>query len=129
MSVTLKSPKIQSLASLREELTAVVRGERPAPSDAARMRFNTIGALYRLLTPENRQLLAVIRDRKPASIAALAKMTGRAEPNLIRTLGKLEAGGFVGFEVRGRSKAPRVNPSKIVVEIDPCAQRDKMKVA
>jgi len=129
MSVTFKPPKVRSLKSLREEMTAVARGERPAPPDAARMSFSSIGALFRLLTPENRQLLAVIRDRKPASIAALSKMTGRAEPNLARTLTKLEAGGFIAFESHGRRKAPRANIGKILVEVDPCSQRDRMNVA
>ena len=36
-----------------------------------------------------------IRDKKPQSIAELADLTGRAQPNLTRTLGKLEAIGFV----------------------------------
>ena len=43
--------KIQSLRALREEMKAVARGERPAPSDAARMSFNSVEALARLLTP------------------------------------------------------------------------------
>jgi hypothetical protein len=33
--------------------------------------------------------LAVIRDRKPQSVAELVKMTGRKPPNVLRTLGKL----------------------------------------
>ena len=86
--------RIQSHGDLKEEMKAVARGARRAPSDAAEPSFNSVGALLRLLTPENRALLAVIRDRKPQSIAELAEMTGRAAPNVVRTLGKLEAVGF-----------------------------------
>lgn len=57
--------KIQNLRSLREEMKAVARGERPAPPDAARMSFNSVEALARLLTPDNRRLLALTRDRRP----------------------------------------------------------------
>ena len=63
----MKSTKVQSLRSLRGEMKAVARGERPAPADAGRPSFNSVEALIRLLTPDNRRLLALIRDRKPQS--------------------------------------------------------------
>lgn len=125
----MSSPKIQSLRSLRDEMKAVARGARPAPSDAARASFNSVEALVRLLTPENRQLLAIIRDRKPRSVAALAEISGRAQPNLTRTLAKLEAAGLIAMEEHGRRKAPTVAVSRIVVEIDPCSDHDQLRVA
>src|SRR5271169_5780111 len=60
--------KVQSLRSLREEMKAVARGEGSAPSDAGKASFSSVDAVVRLLTPENRQLLAIIRDRKPQSV-------------------------------------------------------------
>ncbi len=84
--------KIQGLRSLRDEMKAVARGERPAPADAARSSFNSVEAVVRLLTPENRALLAMIRDRQPQSVAELVQLSGRSQPNLTRTLAKLEAG-------------------------------------
>ena len=121
--------KIQSLRSLREEMKAVARGERPAPADAAKPSFNSVDALIRLLTPENRRLLALIRDRKPGSVAELVELTGRAQPNLTRTLAKLEAAGFIKMKAVGRRKAPSAAIKKIVVEIDPFSQRDRLRVA
>lgn len=121
--------KFQNLRSLREEMKAVARGERSAPTDAARPSFNSVEALVRLLTPQNRQLLAVIRDRKPPSVAALAEMTGRAQPNLTRTLAKLEAAGLITMEAHGRRKAPSAAVRKIVVEIDPYSDQDRLRVA
>jgi predicted transcriptional regulator len=93
----MKRYKIQNLASLasvEEEMRAVARGERRAPADAARPSFNSVDALVRLLTPENQRLLALIRDRKPGSVTELVEMTGRAQPNLTRTLAKLGGGRF-----------------------------------
>jgi predicted transcriptional regulator len=119
--------KIQSLRSLRDEMKAVARGERPAPADAARPSFNSVEAVVRLLTPENRALLAMIRDRKPQSVAELVQM--RSQPNLTRTLAKLEAAGFIRMKALGRRKAPSVAVRKIVVEIDPCSERDQLRVA
>ena len=84
--MTKKRYKIQSLASLEREMRAVARGEKRAPADAAKPSFNSTEALVRLLTPQNRQLLAIIRDRKPGSVAALVQMTGRAQPNLTHAL-------------------------------------------
>jgi len=121
--------KIQDLASLERQMRSVARGEQAAPADAAMPSFNSVAAVVRLLTPENRALLAIIRDLKPKSVAELAEMSGRAQPNLTRTLAKMEAAGFVRMTAAGRSKAPSVTVKKIVVEIDPCSDRDFVSVA
>jgi predicted transcriptional regulator len=122
--------KIQSLRSLRNEMRAVARGERPAPADAGRPSFDSVDAVVRLLTPENRELLAIIRDRKPQSVAELVQLSGRAQPNLTRTLAKMEAAGFITMKAAGgRRKAPSVTVKRIVVEIDPYSDRDRFSVA
>ena len=129
LEIEMKNPKIQNLRLLREEMKAVARGKRPAPADAGRLSFNSVEAVVRLLTPDNRRLLALIRDRKPRSVAELAAMTGRAQPNLTRTLAKLEAVGFITMKAVGRRKIPSVAVKKIVVEIDPYSDRDRLRVA
>jgi predicted transcriptional regulator len=125
----MKQFKIQNLDSLEREMRAVARGGRRAPAGAAKPSFNSVQAVVRLLTPENRQLLAVIRDRRPRSVAELGQITGRAQPNLTRTLAKMEAAGFVKMKAVGRRKAPSAFVTKIVVEIDPYSDRDRMRVA
>jgi predicted transcriptional regulator len=62
--------KIQSVNDLEAEMRAVARGKKPAPADAAQTSFESVEALIRLLTPENRKLMAIIRDRKPQSIVS-----------------------------------------------------------
>ena len=125
----MKHVKVQNLRALRDEMKAVARGERPAPADAGKPSFNSVEAVVRLLTSANRRLLALIRDRKPRSVAELVTMTGRAQPNLTRTLAKFEAAGFITMKTVGRRKAPSVVVKKIVVEIDPYADRDRLRVA
>jgi predicted transcriptional regulator len=122
--------KIQDLRSLRDEMKAVARGERSAPAHAAEPSFNSVDAVVRLLTRENRELLAIIRERNPQSIGELADLSGRAQPNLTRTLAKMEAAGLVAMKSVGRRrKAPSVAVTRIIIEIDPCSDRDRLNVA
>ena len=121
--------KVQSHASLRKQIKAVARGERPAPKDAGGTTFDSVEALLRLLTPQNRELLAVIRDKKPQSIAELAELTGRAQPNLTRTLGKLEAVGFVRMKSVDRRKVPTTTVRSLRINIDPFSQNDRLELA
>jgi len=125
----MKYYKVQSHASLREEMKAVARGEKRVPKDASGMSFDSVEALMRLLTPQNRELLAIIRDKKPQSIAELADLTGRASPNLLRTLGKLEAVGFVRMKNVDRRKVPTTSVKSLRIKIDPFSLNDQLEFA
>ena len=125
----MTKPKIQSLDELEAEMRAVARGNGPAPKDAGAPSFNSIGVLMRLLTPENRRLMATIRDRRPKSIAELAKLTGRAPSNLTRTLSKLEDAGLVKMRAEGKTKIPVPAVKVLRVEIDPFSQKDHLELA
>ena len=122
----MKHVKIQSHAALREEMKAVAGGKRPAPKAAGAASFESVEALIRLLTPKNRELLAIIRDRKPQSIAELAAMTGRKPPNVTRTLGKLEAIGFVRMKTVKHRKVPIAAIRPFRISIDPFSQNDRL---
>jgi predicted transcriptional regulator len=119
--------KVQDLSALEDEMRAVARGERVPPADAAAPSFESVEALARLLTPENRRLLALIRDCRPQSVTALADLAGRAEPNLLRTLEKLRAAGLIRLEQHGRCKVPVTVIGRIVVEIDPYSTNDRVR--
>jgi len=122
--------KIQSMKNLKKEMLAVARGEIKAPVEAAQITFESVEAVIRLLTPENRFLLATIDQKKPASVAALAQLVKRAEPNVSRTLGKLEALGFVRLRPGvGKAKIPEVAIHRLTVDMDICSQQDRVAVA
>ncbi|MCB9948968.1 MAG: MarR family transcriptional regulator [Rhodospirillaceae bacterium] len=125
----MRSPRIIGHEALKAEMQAAARGEKPAPPDAAGMSFNSVESLARLLTPENRSLLATIRDRHPRSIAELGKMTGRAPSNLTRTLDKLVAAGLVRMETENRRKRPVPGVQHIRIEIDPFSTDDRLEYA
>jgi predicted transcriptional regulator len=121
--------KVQSLKALEAEMRAVARGEIAAPADAAAPSVESAEALIRLLTPENRLLLRTIRDARPQSVAELARLTNRAEPNLLRTLGKLEAFGLLEIRTVERRRVPTALIGKLRVEIDPYAMMDRIETS
>jgi predicted transcriptional regulator len=120
---------MQNHAALKKEMKSVASGAKRAPVNAAMPSFSSVGSLLRLLTLENRDLLAVIRKRRPQSIAELAKLTGRAAPNLTRTLGKLEAVGFVRMDTLDKRKVPTTLVQTLHVRIDPYSMNDRLEVA
>jgi predicted transcriptional regulator len=121
--------KIQPMKELFAQMRAVARGEMQAPDDAAEPSVESAEALLRLLTPDNRSLLRTIRDAKPQSIAELARLTKRAEPNLIRTLGKLEAFGLLELRTVNRRRVPMATVGLLRVEIDPYAMHDRIEAS
>lgn len=120
--------KVQDLSNLEEQMRSVARGEAPAPENASQASFNSIEALIRILTPENRSLLSVIRDQHPQSIADLEKLTGRASPNLVRTLARLEALGLVSLRSEGKRTIPVARASVLRLEIDPYGMNDRVQI-
>jgi len=120
--------KVQTMHELEAEMRAVARGEKHAPADAGQPSIESTEALLRLLTPENRSLLRTIRDRKPQSVAELARLTKRAEPNLLRTLAKLESFGLLEMKTVERRRVPIPTVAKLHVEIDPYSLVDRVEV-
>ncbi|WP_419952252.1 hypothetical protein [Methylobacterium sp.] len=113
----------------RDEMTAAVKGGQAAPLSGGGQSFACIEALTRLLTPEKRELLAIILDRKPRSIAELATFSSRAAPNLPLTLAKLEAAGLMRMDNDHRRKVPNAIIHKLRVQIDPFLQNDQLEIA
>ena len=120
--------KIQRMTDLEAEMRKVARGEIAAPADAAAPSVESTEALVRLLTPDNRSLLRTIRDAKPQSVAELARLTNRAEPNLLRTLGKLEAFGLLEMQTIDRRRVPTTNIGVLHLAIDPYVMSDKIEI-
>ena len=119
--------KIQSLRELRAEMKAVALGERHAPADAGQISFESAETVARLLTPENRHLLSVIDREHPESVAQLAKLVQRAEPNVSRSLAKLAAAGFVVMvNGEGRAKRPQIGIREITIKINALKWGDQL---
>jgi predicted transcriptional regulator len=121
--------KIQRMNDLETEMRKVARGEIAAATDAASPSVDSAEALIRLLTPDNRRLLRTIRDSKPQSVAELARLTKRAEPNLLRTLSKLEAFGLLEMRTIDRRRVPTTKIGMLRLDIDPYAMSDKIEIS
>lgn len=127
----MAKPKVQRFGEVIAEMKAVARGERPAPRDAGGVSYESVDAYTRLLTSDNRALLRLIRDKRPQSVAELVRLSGRAQPNVTRTLKKLSDAGLVGMVKRGKiMKAPVIKVRSIRVDIDPfSAKGDKLRLS
>lgn len=98
---------ITSYANIKARTIAIAKGEYKPRANEPKVWITSFKSLASALNEENQELLKVIRERHPASIAELAEMTGRKTSNLSRTLKTLERCGIVSLtEARGK-KQPR----------------------
>lgn len=99
----------KSLTELREEMRAVARGERKAsPLPAA--------PLLAALSREALDLLAVLLRKHPASVSELVELTGRAQPNISRSLQLLAGYRLIQLVREGREV--RAEPIAKAVRVD-----------
>jgi predicted transcriptional regulator len=119
--------KVQSWAAFKKGLLKAAKGGG-TPADAGGLVVESADALMRLLTPENRELLRIIRDERPQSVAALARRTHRAQPNLARTLGKLEVAGLVEIRREAKRRVPVSRARPFRVDVDPFGPNDRIEV-
>ncbi|HBL23625.1 MAG TPA: transcriptional regulator [Deltaproteobacteria bacterium] len=112
---------IASYEEMKQWTLDVAAGRiKPDPS-GPKLWFTSLKAAANLFTEENRQLLKVIAEQHPQSIAELEKLTHRKASNLSRTLKKLEQYGLVRLveaeEGRTRGKRP-VRPELLVDSVN-----------
>jgi predicted transcriptional regulator len=99
----------KSLTELREEMRAVARGARKAsPLPAA--------SLLAALSREALELLAVLLRKHPASVSELVELTGRAQPNISRSLQLLARYRLIRLAREGREV--RAEPIAKAVRVD-----------
>lgn len=110
ISVGIASPN-----EMKMRLLAGARGERVVKPGDPKLWVSSVDALMRVLTPENRHLLSVIRREKPPTLSALA---ARDQSNVSRAIGKLERYGLVRLVAVGREKRPDVPVARLKIELD-----------
>lgn len=112
LNVKVGEPLESSLARAAQTMEALERGEAPAPYFG--VGFADIGQLFAVFTPRRWDLLAVLREGGPMSIAELARRVKRDYKNVHNDVEKLAEWRAVEKDEKGRVVAPY---SEIVVDV------------
>ena len=98
---------IASYEEMKARTMAIARGERRVARGEPKVWFASTESFARILSAGNRALLATIAAHAPRSLDELAALTGRAKPNLSRTLRTMAGYGRVRLKrgERGRLAA------------------------
>ena len=96
----------------------IVAGRRRRAADDPDVWFTSVESFAKVLSEKNRALLALIAERRPDSIDALATESGRARSNLSRTLRTMERYGLVRLEKgNGRKLRPVVTFGRVELRL------------
>ncbi len=89
----------------QQRVLSIARGTHKPVSTEPRVWFESMHSLGQVLSDDNRELLRLIEEHHPGSVAELAVLSGRAPGNLSRTLKTLEKYGIVKMQaVEGSRK-------------------------
>lgn len=91
------------------------RGKAVRPKKA--IYFSSLKEMRRVLTEKRLELLRMIKDRRPSSVYALAKMLDRDLKNVLLDIEYLEELGIIEVEETGNRKTPLVHYDKIAFEV------------
>jgi len=96
----------------------VVAGRRRRAPDDPDVWFTSLESFAKVLSEKNCALLAMIAEKRPDSIDALAAASGRAKSNLSRTLRTMERYGLVRLEKsEGRKLRPVVTFGRVELRL------------
>lgn len=124
--VTLKAG-IADDQELKDRSLRIARGEERPAAGEPKVWFSSTESFARILTSGNRELLHVIAEHEPKSLEELAELTGKAMPNLSRTLKKMASLGIVSVEKNGRKVAPKLLYDCVVLEL-PLTRRPQQTI-
>ena len=109
---------LASYETMKSRTMAIARGQLKPKKDDPKVWFTSIESFAKVLSERNRALLELIVKEKPASIAELETMSGRAKSNLSRTLRTMQRYGLVELEKgEGGKLIPHVTYDRIALEM------------
>ena len=112
LNVMVAEPLESSLARAARTMEALEHGDTPAPYFG--VGFSDIGQLFAVFTPRRWDLLAVLREDGPMTIAELARRLKRDYKNVHGDVEKLAEWQAVEKDEKNRVIAPY---SEIVVDV------------
>jgi predicted transcriptional regulator len=110
---------IMPLQRVREYTIAIAKGTYKRKPTEPKIWFTSIKSFAAVLSDENRELLRIIHDVRPESIADLEQMTGRRASNLSRTLHTMAHYGLVRLEAGSQGRGRRaVKPVSVARSVN-----------
>lgn len=107
---------IISREDYRRRTIAIAKGEYTPRRDEPKIWFESLRSMAQVLGSENQELLRIILENNPRSLAELEQLTGRKKANLSRTLKTLERCGVVTLEREKNRLVPKVRATDFKVE-------------
>jgi predicted transcriptional regulator len=107
---------IISREDYKKRSIAIAKGEYAPKSTEPKIWFESLQSMAQVLSNDNRELLKIIIDLKPASIRELEEISGRKSSNLSRTLKMLARYGIVELKKQEKSVKPIVKATDFKVE-------------
>ena len=95
---------------------AVAKGQYKPRKGEPKIWFESLKSMSQILSCENQDLLKLIIDQEPRSLAELEKISHRKKSNLSRTLKTLEKYGIVELPKKDGKLVPRVLATDFKVE-------------
>lgn len=107
---------IMSKENYKKRTISIAKGLYKPKKDEPKVWFESIQSMAQILSNQNQKLLQVIIDNNPQSLKELEDLTGRAKPNLSRTLKTLERYGIVELNRVNNALIPKVKATHFMVE-------------
>jgi len=107
---------IISKGEYRKRTIALAKGKYKPRKDEPKIWFESVKSMAQVLSSENQELLRLILEKKPHSLADLENLSGRKKANLSRTLKTLERYGVVVLKKEKNRIVPVVKATDFKVE-------------
>lgn len=99
---------ILSREDYQKRVVSIAKGEYTPKRGEPKVFFNSMKSLSEVLSDKNRELLKIIAEQEPETLAELSVLSGRQPSNISRTLKTLERYGIIETKKTNRSKRPIV---------------------
>jgi len=107
---------IISREDYKNRTIAIAQGKYKLRKDEPKVWFESVQSMAQVLSNENRKLLKIIKEQKPASLKELELVSGRKRSNLSRTLNTMSRYEIVDLVKQNRTVKPIVIATDFKVE-------------
>lgn len=115
MAIRVLNVGVISAEGYKKRTIAIAKGEYKPRKDEPKVWFESIKSMSQVLSSDNQELLKLIINHHPSSLAELEKISNRKKSNLSRTLRTLERYGIVELPKVDGKIAPKVRATDFKV--------------